>query len=87
MAVNWNDSGLKWRYEYVLRRAKDAGFTEEELEEANLRKLNHQTKSIRIRRMISLAFYLGQLRGILDANEGKNKITLDPLEFIRKETE
>lgn len=76
---NWNDEKIKRHYERVLKDAKRdrCNFTDEELEHPYLDKLSHQTKSRRIMRMITLAYYLGKLKGIQEIDEGKTPIVLD----------
>lgn len=72
----WNDECLKRQYERVKRQAIDYGFTEDELKSPYLDKLSHLTKSCRISKMITLAYYLGWLRGISYVDEGKTPVTL-----------
>lgn len=76
MRQNWNKEGLKRHYERIVQDAKRHGFTDEELERPYLDKLSHQTKSGRIMRMISLAYYLGKLKGVSEVDEGLTPVTL-----------
>jgi hypothetical protein len=76
MKNRWNRAGFKYQYESVLEDAKKRGYSDEELESPYLDKLSHQTKSPRIMRMISLAYYLGWLRGIASADSGLSSVTL-----------
>jgi len=75
---NWNDEKLKRHYDRTLKHAKEDrySFTEEELSNPYLDKLSHQTKSSRIMRMITLAYYLGKLKGIQEIDEGKTPVVL-----------
>lgn len=75
---NWNDEKLKRHYDRALKHAKEDryNFTDEELEHPYLDKLSHQTKSSRIMRMVTLAYYLGKLKGIREVDEGKTPIVL-----------
>ena len=75
---NWNDEKLKRHYDRTLKHTKDDRyeFTDEELEKPYLDKLSHQTKSNRIMRMITLAYYLGKLKGIQEIDEGKTPVVL-----------
>ncbi|HEY5583492.1 MAG TPA: hypothetical protein VIK78_03265 [Ruminiclostridium sp.] len=77
--TNWNDEKLKKHYERILRHSKDGRykFTDEELDTPYLNKLSKQTKSYRIMRMVTLAYELGKLKGILEIDEGKTPITFD----------
>jgi hypothetical protein len=79
MPRKWNDERLKWQYDHVKNYAKssECAFTDEELSTHYLDKLSHQTKSHRIMRMISLAYYLGWLRGIAYVDEMKTPISMD----------
>ena len=77
MKSHWNRAGFKYQYESVLKEAKRRGYSDEELESPYLDKLSHQTKSPRIMRMVSLAYYLGWLRGIESADNGLTPVTLD----------
>lgn len=72
----WNDKSIKKHYERELSHVKEDKykFTDEELESLYLDKLSHQTKSKRIMRMITLAYYLGKLKGIKEVDEGKTPI-------------
>lgn len=74
----WNDEKIKRHYERVLKDAKRDryNFTDEELERPYLDKLSHQTKSSRIMRMVTLAYYLGKLKGVREVDEGKTPIVL-----------
>ena len=78
MKKYWNDPRLQKRYIRELERAKNDpyGFTNEELESHYLDKLSKQTRSSRIMRMITLAYTLGQLRAISEADDGLTPITL-----------
>lgn len=75
---NWNDKSIKSHYERELEHIKEDkyNFTDEELECLYLDKLSHQTKSMRIMRMVTLAYHLGKLKGIKEVDEGKTPITL-----------
>lgn len=77
MDYKWNDERIKWHYERVLAEAKRNrfDFTDDELGHPYLDKLSHQTKSFRIMRMITLAYYLGKLKGVKEIDEGKTPIT------------
>ena len=72
----WNDDQIKRHYDRTLKHAKEDrySFTDEELSNSYLDKLSHQTKSSRIMRMITLAYYLGKLKGIQEIDEGKTPI-------------
>ena len=74
----WNDEKIKRHYERVLKDAKRDryNFTDEELESPYLDKLSHQTRSSRIMRMVTLAYYLGKLKGVREVDEGKTPIVL-----------
>lgn len=74
----WNDEKLKRHYERVLKDAKRDrfNFTDEELESPYLDKLSHQTKSGRIIRMFTLAYYLGKLKGVREVDEGKTPVVM-----------
>jgi hypothetical protein len=73
----WNDEKLKKHYERTLRDSKESyDFTDEELEKPYLDKLSKQTTSIRIMRMVILAYQLGKLKGIKEIDEGKTPVTL-----------
>ena len=74
----WNDERIKRHYDRTLEYAKRDryNFTDEELEHPYLDKLSHQTKSSRIMRMVTLAYYLGKLKGIQEIDEGKTPIVL-----------
>jgi hypothetical protein len=74
----WNDDKIKMHYYRILKHAKDDrhNFTDEELSSPYLSKLSHQTKSSRIMRMITLAYYLGKMKGIQEIDEGKTPIVL-----------
>lgn len=76
MKYKWNDELIKKHYERTLRYAKEEhwGFTDNELDNPYLSKLNKQTKSKRILRMISLAYTLGKLKGIQEIDESKTPI-------------
>lgn len=76
MYERWNKEQHKKKYERIVEEAKERGFTDEELERPYLDKLSHQTNSARIMRMITLAYYLGELRGVRDVDEGYTPITL-----------
>ena len=75
---NWNDEKIKRHYERVLKDAKRDryNFTDEELEHPYLDKLSHQTKSRRIMRMVTHAYYLGKLKGVREVDEGKTPVVL-----------
>lgn len=80
----WNRDSLKKHYIRIEQEAKARGFRDDELEHPYLDKLSHQTKSHRILRMVELAYYLGKLKGISEADEGFTPISIDPLEHINK---
>lgn len=80
MKSNWNKERLKRRYERVRQEALDRGFTEEDLETHYLNKICKGTKSPRILHLITLAYFLGQLRGISDIDEGYTQISLRDLD-------
>jgi 23S rRNA G2445 N2-methylase RlmL len=67
--IRWNSSLIRQTYESWYRTAQRAGFTIEELETPTLDRLSHQTKSLRILRMVKLAYHLGVLRGIRSVDE------------------
>ena len=75
---NWNDEKLKRHYDRTLKHAKDDryNFTDDELSNPYLDKLSNQTRSSRIMRMITLAYYLGKLKGIQEVDEGKTPVVL-----------
>lgn len=75
MAHTWNKEGLHRHYERIHNEAGRRGFTDDELESPYLDKLSHQTHSPRIMRMITLAYYLGKLKGIAEADEGFTPVT------------
>ena len=77
----WNDERLRKHYERIYRDAKSRGFSDEELEKPYLDRLSHQTKSGRIMRMISLAYYLGKMKGVAEIDEGKTPICLRDMEI------
>jgi hypothetical protein len=72
----WNQERLKRHYERVEEQAKRDGFTDDEIASPYLDKLSHQTKSLRIYRMIRLAYYLGKLKGISEVDEGLTPVSL-----------
>jgi len=74
----WNDEKIKLHYNRVLKDAKRDryNFTDEELEHPYLDKLSHQTKSRRIMRMVTLAYYLGKLKGVREVDEGKTPVVM-----------
>lgn len=76
MKKNWNKESHKKQYLRVVEYAKQEGFIDEELESPYLDKLSHKTKSKRIYRFISLAYYLGWLRGIAYIDEGYTPVVL-----------
>lgn len=76
MKKYWNKQGLKNHYIRIEEDAKRDGFTEDEIASPYLDKLSHQTGSRRIYRMIKLAYYLGKLKGISEADEGFTPVTL-----------
>ena len=78
ITYNWNDEKIKRHYDRTLKDAKrdSYNFTDEELEHPYLDKLSHQTKSSRIMRMVTLAYYLGKLKGIQEIDEGKTPVVL-----------
>lgn len=77
----WNKESLKRFYDRIYSEALDRGFTQEELESPYLTKLSKQTASPRILRMISLAYYLGELRGISCVDEGLTPVTMSEQEL------
>lgn len=85
MKKHWNKETNKRKYERTKEEAKKSSFkyTDEELEHPYLDKLSHQTKSYRILRMITLAYYLGKMKGISEVDEGLTPINLsDDIEKI-----
>lgn len=85
MKKHWNKETNKRRYERTMEDAKKSSFrfTDEELAHPYLDKLSHQTKSYRIMRMITLAYYLGKMKGISEVDEGLAPVTLsDEIEKI-----
>lgn len=74
----WNDERIKRHYERIMREAKDNRykFTDEELAYPYLNKLSHQTSSKRIMRMVTLAYYLGKLKGVKEIDEGKTPVDI-----------
>lgn len=70
----WNDEKIEKHYKRIIKEAKDRGFTDDDLQSPYLNKLNKKTKSPRILKMISLAYYLGKLKGIQEIDEGKTPI-------------
>jgi hypothetical protein len=71
------DGRYQKMYADIKKEALQKGFSEEDLRRHYLDKLSKQTKSPRIMRMITLAYYLGWLRGIRFCDEMLNtKITL-----------
>lgn len=59
-------------HENVLRQASSSGIPSEYLETPYLDKLASQTKSQRILNMITLAYYQGQVRGLIIADQCKH---------------
>lgn len=85
MKKHWNKETNKRKYERTKEEAKKSSFkfTDEELAHPYLDKLSHQTKSYRIMRMITLAYYLGKMKGISEVDEGLTPVTLsDEIEKI-----
>ena len=85
MKKHWNKETNKRKYERTKEEAKKSSFkfTDEELAHPYLDKLSHQTKSYRIMRMITLAYYLGKMKGISEVDEGITPVTLsDEVEKI-----
>lgn len=85
MKKHWNKETNKRRYERTMEDAKKSSFrfTDDELDQPYLDKLSHQTKSHRIMRMITLAYYLGKMKGISEVDEGLTPVTLsDEIEKI-----
>ena len=79
MSYTWNNKNNKRHFERVKRYAledKRYNFTPDELASPYLDKLSHQTRSFRIMRMITLAYYLGKLKGIQEMDEGLTPVTL-----------
>lgn len=76
---SWNNQRHLRHYNRIKEHALDDkryNFTEDELLSPYLDKLSHQTKSFRIMRMITLAYYLGKLKGVQEVDEGETPITL-----------
>ena len=65
----WNDPRYEKHYNRVMDEARKRGFSEEDLASPYLDKPALRTKSPRITRMISLAYYLGRLRGIRELGQ------------------
>lgn len=79
MAYRWNNSRHLKHFIRVKEHAledKRYNFTEDELSSPYLDKLSHQTRSHRIMRMVTLAYYLGKMKGIQEVDEGETPITL-----------
>ena len=78
MKKHWNSTRLQKHYNRTLDDAKrhPAKFTDEELSTPYLDRLSKQTKSHRIMRMITLAYFLGKLKGISEIDEGQTPIVL-----------
>lgn len=72
----WNKEFFERRYKRTLEEAKERGFTDEDLKSHYLTRLSYQTKSRRIMRMITLAYYLGKLCSISEIDEGFTPITI-----------
>ena len=72
--MNWNDSTNEFAYNNTVQHAKEKGFSEDELKLPYMLELRKSTKSKRISRMISHAYYLGMLRGIRDADDWKGHV-------------
>lgn len=66
MKVYWNDIKLKKRFFKIKNdlQKESYKYKDYEMESYYLDYLSHQTKSNRIMRMITLAYYLGRLREI-----------------------
>lgn len=79
MKVYWNDIKLKKRFFKIKNdlQKEPYKYKDYEMESYYLDYLSHQTKSNRIMRMITLAYYLGRLREIAFLDDCKNKVTLD----------
>ena len=76
MARHWNDKINESAYWWVMNDAITAeNYSKATLYPENLSNMNLKTRSPRIYRMIKLAYYLGQLRGIRIADEMKNVYT------------
>jgi hypothetical protein len=78
--MRWNDHINQLAFEREKRYAQEAGFTEEQLSHDYLdndeikKSLNKYPEAISY---ITLAYYLGILRGIHIADEGHTPIVLD----------
>lgn len=72
----WNSEPYHKHYQRIFKDALQEGFTEDELSSPYLDKLSKQTKSGRILRMISLAYTLGKLKGVLELDEGLTPVVL-----------
>lgn len=73
MPKHWNDKTNESAYLWVLNDAiTTQGYSKGALYPENLSNMNLKTKSQRINKMIKLAYYLGQLRGIWIADEFRN---------------
>lgn len=86
MKKHWNREQNKNKYLRTVEEAKrnKYKFTDKELEHPYLDALSHQTKSARIMRMITLAYYLGKMKGISEVDEGLTIVTIsDEIEKIK----
>lgn len=95
MKKHWNDPYLKKVYEKILHWAKNDcigsyyGFTDKELSSTYISwdLDSFKTKSHNVHRMIMLAFYLGQLRGVAEADEMREEFrSLDQKNLQMEET-
>ena len=74
---HWNDPANKAAYWWVVKVAQEAdGFTTPILWPESLSNEHLKTRSKRISRMLKLAYYLGELRGIKIADEFKDEYEL-----------
>lgn len=74
---HWNDRDNESAYLWILNDAiTTQGYSKATLYPEDLGNMNLKTRSPRIFKMIKLAYYLGQLRGVKIADEFKNTYTL-----------
>lgn len=81
MNYKWNKDYLEKHYSRIKSELINSGFTDDEVESPYLDKLDSQTKSKRILKMIRLAYGLGELHGIKSVDEGFTPIEIDPFEL------
>lgn len=76
--TTWNDEKLHRCHDKILNELKKSSFkyTDEEYKSYFLDYISHQTKSLRVMRLVTLAWYLGRLRQICALDDGKSKVTL-----------